>query len=55
MFQKVLQFHSTIVICYSMHIIVKVTCQMPPLLTWEICQIFVRCLFPIVPAWVLNE
>jgi hypothetical protein len=55
MFQKVLLFHSAIVICCSKHIIVKVICRVLPLLTWQICQIIVNCLFPIVLACVLNE
>ncbi len=40
MFQKVLQFHFTIIICYSMQIIVKV---------------IVDCLLPIVPTCVFNQ
>jgi ABC-type polysaccharide transport system permease subunit len=37
--------------CYLLckKIITKVTCQVPPFLTWQIYQIIVDCFFPIVP------
>jgi hypothetical protein len=38
-----------------MQIIVKFICQVSPLLTWQIYQIIVDCLFPIIPACVFNQ
>jgi len=55
MFQKALQFHSTIVFFYNKQIVVKVIGQMPSPLIWHIFQIVMDCLFPIVYACVLNQ
>jgi hypothetical protein len=55
MFQKSLQFRFVIMLYYSRQTIVKVTCQMPPPLTWHISQIVVDCLSPIVSTCVINQ
>jgi hypothetical protein len=55
MFQEALQFCSPIVLCYSKHIAVRVNGRVPPLRTWQISQIIVDCLSPIVSTCILNQ
>ncbi len=55
MLQKASQFCSVIMFYYSKHTIVRVTCQVPPPLTWHISQIVVGCLSPIVSTCVINQ
>jgi len=54
MFQEALQFHSTIMLCYNKHTIMRVISSVPPLLTWYISQIIVDCFSLIVSIYVLN-
>jgi len=55
MFQKALQFHSTIVLYYSKQIVMRVNGWMPLSLIWHICEIVVDCFSPIVYACVLHQ
>jgi hypothetical protein len=42
-------------LCYKRENSVKMIIQMPPLLTWHICQIIVDSFSPIVTTHVLNQ
>ncbi len=42
-------------LCYSKHIVVRVNGRMPPPQTWQISQIIMDCLSPIVFACILNQ
>jgi len=53
MFQQALQFKNVIILCYSMHNVING--RVLPLLTWDILQIIVNSLLPIVSAYVLNQ
>jgi hypothetical protein len=55
MFQQALQFKNVIVLCYNMHNVIKINGKVPPLFTWDILQIIVNSLLPIVSAYVLNQ
>jgi hypothetical protein len=55
MFQKALQFPSTIVLCYSKQISVKVIGRMSPLVTRQFFQTIVDCFSPIVFVCVFNQ
>jgi hypothetical protein len=55
MFQKAMHFQTVIVFYYNKQTTMKVIRQMPPLLTWQISQIIVDYLSPIVIACVLNR
>ncbi len=55
MFQKALQFRSTIVLCYGRQIVVSIIgCVLPPL-TWHISQIIIDVLSSIINVCVLNQ
>jgi hypothetical protein len=55
MFQKALQFQSTIVFCYNKQTTMRVIGQTLPPLTWQIFQTIVDCFSPIVFACVFNQ
>lgn len=55
MFQQAWQFKNVIVLCYNMHNVIIINGRVPPLLTWDILQIIVNSLLPIVSAYVLNQ
>jgi hypothetical protein len=55
MFQETSQFCYVIMFYYNKQTIVRVTCQVPPPLTWHISQIVVDCLSPIVSICVINQ
>jgi hypothetical protein len=50
-----MHFQTVIVFYYNKQTTMKVIRQMPPLLTWQISQIIVDYLSPIVIACVLNR
>jgi len=62
-FKKKLQFWKDIVLCYRKHITMKMNPKVPPLLTWQISQIIVNYIFPIITCvlnqphghWLLND
>jgi hypothetical protein len=56
MFQKALQFRSTIVLCYNKQTVVKIISWVLPPLTWQIFQTIVNCLSPIVlPMFLISH
>ncbi len=55
MFQKALQYWSTIVFCYNKQIVVKVIGRMLPPLTWQISHIIVNYFPPIVFICIINQ
>ncbi len=48
-------FRKAIVLCYSSQTIVHVSSQVPPIITWHICQTIVDCLSLVIIACVLNQ
>jgi hypothetical protein len=54
MFQEALQFHFVIVLYYNKHIAMRVNDQVPPPRIWQISQIIVDCLSPIISACIFN-
>jgi hypothetical protein len=48
-------FRKAIVLCYSSQNIVRVSNQVPPIITWHICQTMVDCLSLVIIACVLNQ
>ncbi len=55
LFQEALLSQKAIVLCYSSQIVICVFGQIPPIITWHICQTIVDCLFPILTTCVLNQ
>ncbi len=55
MFQEALQFCFAIVFYYSKHIVLRASGRVPPPRIWQISQIIVDCLSPIVSTCVLNQ